>query len=234
MSAYLKNILQAGMETVLAESLLEISRKTHEDLGIKTYHIPFLPRRIYIEAPGILEIQQLMKFSAYSHLVSRATRIPDDINRSFLHSTNAPDVPCDGSWVRIIQPGIYKGDLAVVSRVMSMNRQLQPILYHYFSRPVPYVQTWALQERIHQLQLHLRQLSNHSDVLLLLQHRPTYTAGIPTTSVVVVLASFPCRLFVFPAVLVSTVDMISYGKCEIILKTVVSTPYRQHRSLPSQ
>lgn len=58
-----------------------------------------------------------------------------------------------------------------------MTRQLQPILYHYFSRPVPYVQTWALQERIHQLQLHLRQSSTHPDVLLLLQHRPTYTAG---------------------------------------------------------
>ena len=102
------------METVLAESLLEISRKTHEDLGIKTYHIPFLPRCIYIEAPGIAEIQQLLKFSAYSHLVFRATRIPDDINRNFLHSTSAPDVPCAGTWVRIIQPGLYRGDLAVV------------------------------------------------------------------------------------------------------------------------
>ena len=55
-----------------------------------------------------------------------------------------------------------------------MSRQL---LYHCFSRPVPYLQTWALQEQIHQLQLHLRQSSNHSDILLLLQHRPTYTAG---------------------------------------------------------
>ena len=58
-----------------------------------------------------------------------------------------------------------------------VTRQLQPILYHYFSRPVPYVQTWALQERIHQLQLHLRESSTHPDILLLLQHRPTYTAG---------------------------------------------------------
>ena len=112
--AKLKNILQAGMEAVLAESLFEISRKTHENLGIKTYHIPFLPRRIYIEAPGIFEIQQLMKFSAYGHFVSRATRILDDINRNFLHSTSFPDVPCPGSWVRIIPAGIYKGDLALV------------------------------------------------------------------------------------------------------------------------
>jgi hypothetical protein len=101
------------METILAESLLEI-RKTHEDLGMMTYHIPFLPRRIYIEAPGIVEIQQVMKFSAYGHLVSRATRILDDFNRDFFHSTSPPDVPCIGSWVRIIQPGIYKGDLALV------------------------------------------------------------------------------------------------------------------------
>ena len=54
---------------------------------------------------------------------------------------------------------------------------MQPILYHYFSRPLPYLQTWALQERIHQLQLHLRQSSRQPDILLLLQHRPTYTAG---------------------------------------------------------
>ena len=103
------------METILAESLLEISRKIYEDSGIKTYHIPFLPRRIYIEAPGIDEIQQCMKFSAYGYLVSRATRILDDIHRNFLHGTSAPDVPCAGSWVRIIQPGIYNGDLALVS-----------------------------------------------------------------------------------------------------------------------
>lgn len=101
------------MERLLTERLLEVSR-THEDLGIMTYHIPFLPRRIYIEAPGIAEIQQVMKFSAYGYLVSRATRILDDSNRFFLHSTSAPDVPSSGSWVRIIQPGIYKGDLAIV------------------------------------------------------------------------------------------------------------------------
>ena len=102
------------MEKILAESLLDISRKTHEDCGIKTYHVPYHPRRIYIETPGILEIQEFMKFSAYGHLVSRATRIFDDINRDFLHGTSISDVPCPGSWVRIIPAGIYKGDLALV------------------------------------------------------------------------------------------------------------------------
>ena len=109
-----ENILQAGMETILAASLLEITQKTHGHSGIKTYHVPSLPRRIYIEAPGIAEIQELMKFSAYGHLVSRATRVLDDIDRNFLHSTSTPNVPCTGSWVRITQPGIYKGDLALV------------------------------------------------------------------------------------------------------------------------
>jgi transcription antitermination factor NusG len=99
---------------MLAESLLEISQKTHEDCGIKTYHVSYLPRRIYIEAPGIAEIQDFMKSSAYSHLVSRATRISDDDNRDFLQGTTVPNVPCPGSWIRIVQAGIYKGDLALV------------------------------------------------------------------------------------------------------------------------
>jgi hypothetical protein len=100
------------MEKILAESLLEISRKTLEDCGIR--HIIFLisPRRVYIETPGIFEVQELMKFSAYGRLVSRATRILDDINRTFLHGI--PDIPCPGSWVRIIQAGIYKSNLALV------------------------------------------------------------------------------------------------------------------------
>jgi len=102
------------METILAEGLSKISQKIHGYSAIKTYHIPFLPRRLYIEAPGIAEIQEFMKFSAYHHLVSCATRVLDDIDRGFLHSTSKPDVPSTGSWVRIIQPGIYKGDLAVV------------------------------------------------------------------------------------------------------------------------
>src|ERR1700678_1673159 len=42
-----ENVLQAGMEKTLAESLLEISQKTHEDCGIKIYHVPYNPRRIY-------------------------------------------------------------------------------------------------------------------------------------------------------------------------------------------
>ena len=93
------NVLQAGMETVLAESLSEISQKIHGYSGIKTYHIPFLPCRLYIEAPGIAETQEFMKFSTYGHLVSRATCILDDIDHNFLHSAHVPNVPCTGPWV---------------------------------------------------------------------------------------------------------------------------------------
>ena len=94
-----ENVLQAGMEKILAERLLEISQKIHADCEIKTYHIPYLPHCIYIEAPGITEIQDLMKFSAYGRLVSCATCISDDINQNFLHGTSVCDVPCPGSWV---------------------------------------------------------------------------------------------------------------------------------------
>ena len=102
------------MEKTLAESLLEISQEIYEDCGIMTYSVPYLPGRVYIEATGIAEIQNIMKFSTYGHLVSRAARILDDLDRNFLRGTSIPVVPCPGSWVRIIQAGIYKGDLALV------------------------------------------------------------------------------------------------------------------------
>ncbi|KAL0576569.1 hypothetical protein V5O48_005401 [Marasmius crinis-equi] len=54
-----------------------------------------------------------------------------------------------------------------------------PILYHFFRNPLPYARTLALQEQLHQIQLSLRRSSpdKHRDVLLLLEHRPVYTAG---------------------------------------------------------
>ena len=54
---------------------------------------------------------------------------------------------------------------------------MPPILYHYFTAPLPYVRTLALQEELHALQLAHRRLGTHKDLLLLLQHRPVYTAG---------------------------------------------------------
>jgi transcription antitermination factor NusG len=109
-----EDILQAGLEKILAVSLSQISTRHQEDYEIQTFHHPCFPRRIYIKAPGILEIQKLMKFSAYGSLASRATRIMDDIDLNLLLGTNVSDVPCPGSWVRIKQACIYKGDLALV------------------------------------------------------------------------------------------------------------------------
>ena len=54
---------------------------------------------------------------------------------------------------------------------------LPPIFYHIFRLPLPYTPTLALQERLHRLQLTLRKAGSHKDILLLLQHRPVYTAG---------------------------------------------------------
>ena len=54
---------------------------------------------------------------------------------------------------------------------------LPPIFYHYFTTPLPYVRTLALQEQLHALQLTQRRVGAHKDILLLLQHRPVYTAG---------------------------------------------------------
>lgn len=55
--------------------------------------------------------------------------------------------------------------------------KLPPVLVHFFRRPLPYTATWNLQEKIHATQLALRDSGDHPDVLLLLQHRPVYTAG---------------------------------------------------------
>ena len=54
---------------------------------------------------------------------------------------------------------------------------LAPVLYHHFKLPLPYAPTLALQEKLHELQLIRRRTASHKDILLLLQHRPVYTAG---------------------------------------------------------
>ncbi|KAF6766490.1 hypothetical protein DFP72DRAFT_21253 [Ephemerocybe angulata] len=54
---------------------------------------------------------------------------------------------------------------------------LPPIFYHAFRPPLPYRPTWLLQESLHRIQLEARRSANHNDLLLLLEHRPVYTAG---------------------------------------------------------
>lgn len=54
-----------------------------------------------------------------------------------------------------------------------------PIVYRIFPRSLPYAPTLAFQQRIHELQLRQRRTfpGSNQDILLLLQHRPVYTAG---------------------------------------------------------
>jgi lipoate-protein ligase B len=59
---------------------------------------------------------------------------------------------------------------------MSIAR-LPPVLVHFFKDPLPYTSTWNLQDRVHDIQIALRKTNLHPDILLLLQHRPVYTAG---------------------------------------------------------
>lgn len=55
---------------------------------------------------------------------------------------------------------------------------LPPIFYHFFKSPLPYAPTLALQNIIHGIQLAQRRASgSHHDYLLLLEHRPVFTAG---------------------------------------------------------
>lgn len=80
----------------------------------------------------------------------------------------------------IWHPGLFGFSLEAkhYPPVKFASMSLPPVLFHYFTSPLPYIRTLALQERIHSLQLSLRQSSpSHKDILLLLQHRPVYTSG---------------------------------------------------------
>jgi len=54
---------------------------------------------------------------------------------------------------------------------------LPPIYYHILKRPVSYARGLALQEAVHSFQLAHRDTAAFRDVMLLLEHRPVYTAG---------------------------------------------------------
>ena len=56
---------------------------------------------------------------------------------------------------------------------------LRPIACYIFPRPLPYTPTLEFQQQIHELQLQQRRTfpGSNQDILVLLQHRPVYTAG---------------------------------------------------------
>ncbi|KAF7323174.1 Coatomer protein [Mycena chlorophos] len=72
---------------------------------------------------------------------------------------------------------MWPSDTCLDIGTLSARSAMLPALYHYFRTPLPYAQTLALQERIHQIQLLQRKTASHKDILLLLQHRPVYTSG---------------------------------------------------------
>ena len=70
-----------------------------------------------------------------------------------------------------------------------MTPRLPPVFYHIFRHPLPYKETLALQEEIYNIQNAQRKAAlaegqdesegskEHPDILLILQHRPVFTAG---------------------------------------------------------
>lgn len=82
----------------------------------------------------------------------------------------------EGERIRVydIFPTLYHANQSCST---NPHMSLPPVFYHYFQTPLPYARTFALQERIHQIQLASRRASSHHDILLLLQHRPVYTSG---------------------------------------------------------
>jgi lipoate-protein ligase B len=68
--------------------------------------------------------------------------------------------------------------MAALPRRFLSSQAAAPILYHYFPTPLPYAATLSLQHRIHELQLARRHAqTDYPDIMLVLQHRPVYTAG---------------------------------------------------------
>ena len=71
------------MERLLATSLAEVAKNRDLD-PFQIHHVPYFAHRLYIEAPGIHEIQEVLKFSTCSHLAFRGVRVFDDTKRSWL------------------------------------------------------------------------------------------------------------------------------------------------------
>ncbi|KAJ3575919.1 hypothetical protein NP233_g792 [Leucocoprinus birnbaumii] len=65
----------------------------------------------------------------------------------------------------------------VIATIDQLSTMPPPVFYYVFRLPLPYSPTLRLQETIHRAQLALRRSNAHRDILLLLEHRPVYTAG---------------------------------------------------------
>ena len=81
--------------------------------SVRVHHHWFLPRRIYIEAPALFQLELLLELSALESLLERAVRIVG-ASRGFLQRYGSFKIPDANRMVRIQQPGLYNQDIGLV------------------------------------------------------------------------------------------------------------------------
>jgi hypothetical protein len=84
-----------------------------EAQSVRVYQRSFLPRRIYIEAPALLQVELVLKLSALDSLLQHAVQIVGT-DRNFLQRYDSLKIPDIGNIVRIRQPGLYDRDIGLV------------------------------------------------------------------------------------------------------------------------
>ena len=80
---------------------------------VRVHYRPFLPRRIYIEAPALLQVEEVLKLTAHDSLLERAVQIIG-VDRRFLQRYDSFTIPDINNIVRIRQPGLYDQDIGLV------------------------------------------------------------------------------------------------------------------------
>ena len=81
--------------------------------GIRVHYLPQFPRRLYVEAPSLREVQHLMTYSQSTHH-GCGIRLIDDVDREWLQSDSQSLSLRRPTWVKITDRGLYQNDLALV------------------------------------------------------------------------------------------------------------------------
>lgn len=100
-------------EADIAKTLQEVVSETLDTNVVCIYHRSVLPRRIYIEAPDLLQVQLLLKLSAHDCLLEHAVQIRD-VDHRFLKCYGTFKVPPINSLLRIEHPGLYDDDICLI------------------------------------------------------------------------------------------------------------------------
>jgi ribosomal protein L24 len=77
------------------------------------HYLPQFPRRLYVEAPSLREVQHLMTYSQSTHH-GCGIRLIDDVDREWLQSDSRSLSLRRATWVKITDRGLYQNDLALV------------------------------------------------------------------------------------------------------------------------